>query len=53
MKGLACTSGNAMCIAFKGLSDGTYKVVNELGCQSRKIVNKRFGQDYVKTFLPS
>lgn len=24
----------------------------ELGTQSRKIVNKKYGEDYVKTFLP-
>ena len=42
-----------MCHAFKGLTLGTTKVVSEIGCQSRKIVNKRFGEDYVKTFLPA
>lgn len=53
VKGLACTSGNAMCNAFKGLYDGSNKVITELGSQSRKIVNKKFGEDYVKTFLPA
>jgi hypothetical protein len=26
--------------------------LNELGSQTRKIVHKRFGEDYVNTFLP-
>lgn len=49
---LACVSGNAVCTAFKGLSEGTNKVVGELGTQTRKIMKKKLGDDYVSTFLP-
>ncbi len=38
--------------AFKGLAEGSTKVGTELGSQSRKIVNKKYGEDYVHTFLP-
>lgn len=51
-KSIACTSSNAVCNVLKGLYDSSNKVMTELGCQSRKIIKKKFGDDYVKTFLP-
>ena len=49
---LASTSGEALGEAFKGLAEGTGQVTKTLGDQSRKIVNKKYGEDYVKTFIP-
>lgn len=39
-------------MAFKGLAEGASQVGTELSAQSRKIVNKKYGEDYVQTFLP-
>jgi hypothetical protein len=49
---LAGASGEAIGTAFSGLSEGVGKVNTQLGVHSRAIVNKKFGEDYVKTFLP-
>lgn len=49
---LASTSGEALGEAYKGLAEGTGEVAKTLGDQSRKIVNKKYGEDYVKTFIP-
>ena len=40
---LASTSGQALSTAYEGLAEGTNKLGTELGSQSRKIVNKKFG----------
>ena len=49
---LAATSGEALSEAYKGLAEGTGQVTKTLGDQSRKLVNKKYGEDYVKTFIP-
>lgn len=48
---MASTSGQALGTAFQGLAEGTSQVGSELSNQSKKIVNKKFGEDYVKTFI--
>ena len=49
---LASTSGEALGEAYNGLAEGTGEVAKTLGDQSRKLVNKKYGDDYVKTFIP-
>ena len=38
--------------AYSGLAEGAGNVGKSLGDQSRKIVQKKYGDDYVKTFVP-
>ena len=48
---LAGVSGQAINEAFVGLAEGGTEVGKEFTNQSKKIVNKKYGEDYVKTFI--
>ena len=48
---LAGVSGAALSEAFVGLAEGTSKVAGEVSKETRKIVNKKYGDDYVNTFI--
>ena len=39
--------------AFVGLAEGTNKVTEEVTKETRKLVKKKYGDDYVKTFIGS
>jgi hypothetical protein len=49
---LAATSSQALGTAFEGLTQGVSKVNTQLGTHSRNLVQKKYGEDYVKTFFP-
>ena len=51
-EGIAESSGEAILEVFSGISDGARKVGKQIGVQSRKIVHKKLGEDYVNTFIP-
>jgi len=48
---LAEQSTKALGEAFDGLLKGGKEVGDEFGNQTKKIVKKKYGDDYVKTFI--
>ena len=44
-------SGQALNEAITGLAEGGSEVGKSITSQTKNIVNKKFGEDYVKTFI--